>query len=205
MKFDLHIHTNRHSPDSSIDPLHLIRRARQVGLDGIVITEHDWLWTEGELAELRAAQPDLVILAGIEVSAQDGHLLVYGVTDPFAFPRHIPWADACLEAHRQGGVAVAAHPYRWGQPFDKIMRKQKPEIDGLEMMSKNMDDRDRFSVRRFHDEHPHLARFGNSDAHEIDQVGRCHTDFAPLPVRTNTELVAAIKARAGRPSERGAT
>src|SRR5262245_40858941 len=36
MKFDLHMHTARHSPDSSIDPFALVRRAREIGLDGVV-------------------------------------------------------------------------------------------------------------------------------------------------------------------------
>ena len=55
MKFDLHMHTTRHSPDSFMDPFALVHRARQIGLEGVVITEHDWLWTEEELDELRAA------------------------------------------------------------------------------------------------------------------------------------------------------
>ena len=54
MRFDLHMHTTRHSPDSEMDPFALVRRAQQLGLDGVVITEHDWLWTEPELEELRA-------------------------------------------------------------------------------------------------------------------------------------------------------
>src|SRR6187200_2127761 len=80
MKFDLHMHTKRYSPDSDIDPFHLLRQAKLNGLDGIVITEHDRLWPEDELEELRAAQPDLIILGGIEVSARDGDVLCYGVT-----------------------------------------------------------------------------------------------------------------------------
>src|SRR5947209_3806985 len=139
MKFDLHMHTTRHSPDSHMDPNVLVRRARQIGLDGVVITEHDWLWTEDELRELRAVEPGLVVLAGVEVSCREGHFLAYGVTNPFAVPRGIGVAALCKEVHAQGGVVVAAHPYRWGQPFDRILEKERPELDGLELMSSNMD------------------------------------------------------------------
>src|SRR5436305_12650066 len=104
MKFDLHLHTTRHSPDSRMDPLVMLRRAEELGLDGVVITEHDWLWTEAELDVLRALHPGLVVLAGIEVSAREGHFLVYGVHDPFALPRGIGVADLCQEVHRQGGA-----------------------------------------------------------------------------------------------------
>ncbi|MBV8265910.1 MAG: PHP domain-containing protein, partial [Planctomycetaceae bacterium] len=51
-KFDHHLHTARHSPDSTIDPLVLIERAHACGLDGVVITEHDFQWPADELAEL---------------------------------------------------------------------------------------------------------------------------------------------------------
>src|SRR2546423_15273689 len=64
VKFDLHMHTRRYSPDSEIDPFDLVRRAREVGLDGIVITEHDRLWPEDELEELRKAASGLVVLGG---------------------------------------------------------------------------------------------------------------------------------------------
>src|SRR5881398_3107789 len=106
MKFDLHMHTTRHSPDSAMDPLVLVRQARRVCLDGVVITEHDWLWTEDELNELRTAEPGLVVLAGIEVSCREGHFLAYGVHNPFAVPRGIGVAALCREVHRQGGAVV---------------------------------------------------------------------------------------------------
>ena len=64
MKFDLHLHTTRHSPDSQMDPLVMVRRAREIGLDGVVITEHDWLWTEPELEGLRGPAKGLVVAAG---------------------------------------------------------------------------------------------------------------------------------------------
>src|SRR5262245_25678074 len=114
MKFDLHMHTTRYSPDSSMDPLALCRRALKIGLEGVVITEHDWLWTEEELDVLRELHPGLVILAGVEVSAWEGHFLAYGVKNPFAVGRGIGVAELCREVHGQGGAVVAAHPFRWG-------------------------------------------------------------------------------------------
>ncbi len=200
MKFDLHLHTARHSPDSTMDPYVMLRRARELGLDGLVITEHDWLWTEDELNELRAEAPGLVILSGIEVSAREGHFLVYGVTDPFAVPRGIRVAELCREVHRQGGAVVAAHPFRFGQRFQEILQRDKPDLDGLEMMSKNMD----ADLRRKTAEVQSrlgLAGLGNSDAHHEDTLGFCFTRFHD-PVHTMKDLVAAIRARRSTPHER---
>jgi hypothetical protein len=201
MKFDLHMHTSRHSPDSILDPFILLRRAKQVGLDGIVITEHDYLWPEEELTELRKAAPDLVVLAGIEISARDGDVLVYGVTDPFKLPRGIKWSALCDEIHRQGGVAVAAHPYRWGQDLDRIMREQKPTIDGLEMMSNNMTRDLREKTAEYHRKNATLATLGNSDAHDEDVVGCCYTEF-DAEIRTIADLVLAIKSRKATPRKK---
>src|SRR5262249_46342162 len=176
MKFDLHLHTTRHSPDSIMDPLVMLRRAEQIGLDGLVITEHDWLWTEPELEVLRALHPNLVILSGIEVSAREGHFLVYGVTNPFAVPRGIGVAELCREVHRQGGAVVAAHPFRWGQPFTDILRSARPELDGLELMTNNMDDDLRRRAAEVQSEEG-LAGLGSSDAHSEDMLGCCYTEF----------------------------
>jgi predicted metal-dependent phosphoesterase TrpH len=196
MKFDLHLHTSRHSPDSVTDPFDLLRSARRAGLDGVVLTEHDYLWPDDELAELRAFAPDLVILAGVEVTGRGGDVLVYGVTDATALPRGIGWAELVREVHRQGGVAVAAHPNRWGQPFERLVKETAVVLDGIEVLSNNMDDDLRAKAADLLARYPHLAQLGNSDSHDPATVGCCYTDFA-ADIRTNADLVAAIRGRKG--------
>lgn len=200
MKFDLHMHTSRHSPDSITDPFDLLKAATAAGLDGVVLTEHDHMWTEPELEELRAAAPHLVILAGIEVTGRGGDVLVYGVTDPFRLKKGTPWGELCREVHRQGGAAVAAHPNRWGQPFEKILKDQNPELDGIEVMSNNMDRDLRKKAAALLVKYPDFAQLGNSDSHAPETVGVCYTDF-DAEIRTNADLVAAIKGRKGTAKE----
>ncbi len=196
MKFDLHMHTARHSPDADSDPFELVRAAIKAGLNGIVITEHDFLWPEEELEELRAAAPQLVILAGVEVTGRGGDMLCYGVTDPFALPRGIAWGELSRAVHKQGGACVAAHPNRWNQPFEKLMKEQKPELDGIEVMSNNMDPPLRAKAAELLAKYPQFAQLGNSDSHSPWTVGCCCTDF-DADIRTNADLVAAIKAKKG--------
>jgi predicted metal-dependent phosphoesterase TrpH len=202
MKFDLHMHTTRHSPDSQMDPLALCRRAEELRLDGVVITEHDWLWTEPELEALRALHPKLVILAGIEVTTREGHFLVYGVHNPFALPRGIAVADLCIEVHRQGGAVVAAHPHRWGQPFDEILRDERPDLDGMELMTGHMDATCRRLAAATFRQHT-ICGLGSSDAHHEDELGVCYTEFDAV-IRTGQELAQAIRGRRGVPCERAA-
>lgn len=196
MKFDLHLHTCRHSPDSVTDPFDLLRSAVAAGLDGVVLTEHDYWWPDDELEELRAAAPELVVLAGVEVTGRGGDVLVYGITDPFPLRKGIAWPDLCREVHRQGGVAVAAHPNRWGQPFEKLLRDQRPELDGIEVMSNNMDPDLRARAADLLVKYPHFAQLGNSDSHDPATVGCCYTAF-DADIRTAADLVAAIRGQKG--------
>lgn len=196
MKFDLHMHTARHSPDADTDPFDLVKAAIAAGLDGIVITEHDFLWTEDELNELRAAAPQLVILAGVEVTGRGGDMLCYGVTNPFAVPRGIEWGALTREIHKQGGACVAAHPNRWNQPFERLLNEQKPELDGIEVMSNNMDRDLRAKAAELLKKYPHFAQLGNSDSHVPHTVGCCYTEF-DAEIRTTADLVAAIRGKKG--------
>ncbi len=190
--FDMHLHTRRHSPDSVINPFALVRHAYDLGLSGVVITEHDWLWSEEELDELRAATPSVQVYAGIEVSAYDGHFLCYGVHDASKFPKGIHLKDLCSEVHAQGGVIVAAHPYRWGQDFDDIL-SQEPLLDGVEIMSSNMDGRLRQRARECHiNRRQPWAKVGNSDGHQLAVVGCCYTVFA-YTVRDEADLLEALR------------
>ncbi len=200
MNFDLHMHTTRHSPDSFMDPHVMLRRAGEVGLHGLVITEHDWLWAEDELDELRAAAPGLVVLAGVEVSTRQGHFLAYGVRNPFSIPRNIGVADLCYEMHKQGGVVVAAHPFRWGQRFRDILRQEQPDLDGMELMTYNMDaDCRRRAAEVFAEQT--LAGLGSSDAHHADVLGVCYTEFEGT-IRDEHDLVDAIRDRRTSAHER---
>lgn len=203
MKFDLHMHTRRYSPDSDIDPFDLVRRAQDVGLDGIVITEHDRLWPEDELDELRRAAPGLVVLGGVEVSGRNGDLLCYGVTDLANLRRGMPWGELCREVIGQGGASVAAHPYRWAQDFDGLLSVERPVLTGLEMMSNNMGPDVRRLAAAFHERNGHFATLGNSDAHDLEVVGVCYTEFDAV-IRTSADLIAAIRGRLGRPRDRNA-
>jgi len=196
-RFDLHMHTDRHSSCSVMTPRELVERAVAVGLDGVVITEHHYQWPDEELAELRAMAPKLVVLAGVEITGRGGDVLVYGVSDTSRLPRGIDWPDLCREVRRQGGACVLAHPYRWGQPVDELFAEMRPEFDGLELMSGNMDDDLRAKAAELHGRLPHLAGLGNSDGHHPDTVGCSWTEFDAV-IRTPQDIVRAIRERKTR-------
>ena len=80
MILDLHIHTSWNSADSNLSPIELIYEAKRLGLDGVVVTEHDRGWDRFRAREL-AAEHDFLFLRGMEVSTDLGHILVCGLDE----------------------------------------------------------------------------------------------------------------------------
>jgi predicted metal-dependent phosphoesterase TrpH len=197
-KFDHHLHTTRHSPDSVLEPADLIERARGVGLDGVVITEHDYQWDADELAELARGAGGLVVLSGAEVSAREGHFLVYGLPDLDEAPPGVALEDLVALVRRHDAAIVAAHPFRWDQDFDALVRQLgAAAFDALELVSKNVTAETRRRAERLLGKHP-MGVTGSSDGHAADEVGCYFTEF-PGPIGSIADFVAALRRRDGRP------
>ncbi len=132
MILDLHVHTN-FSEDFDIGLEDVIRKARDMGLSGIMLTECDVV---PDLEEVRAISERLgfPVFVGLEVNADDGRVLAV-VPDP-ADPRFAdqPWlskedlsiSDVVEIMEELGGVAIAAHPYLDDGPFlgDRVFKTQ---------------------------------------------------------------------------------
>ncbi len=106
---DMHIHTTRGASDSSLRPVELARIARRLGLSAVVVTEHDRLWDPLEVARFREER-SLLLINGMEVSTNLGHVLVLGLH------AYLPAMRYAEELRRivsdAGGYMIAAHPFR---------------------------------------------------------------------------------------------
>jgi hypothetical protein len=142
-------------------------------------------------------RPDLVVLAGIEVSTRQGHFLVYGVRTLSRSAPASTWPTCARDAPagRRGGGTRSG-----GASGSDILKHNRPELDGLEMMSSNMDADCR---RRTLDVQQKLgvAGLGNSDAHDVNTLGFCYTEF-DAAIRDVRDLVEAIRGRKASPRER---
>ena len=199
-KIDHHVHTSRHSPDSVIDPEVLVDRAKLAGLDAVVITEHDYQWKADELAGLNARADGLVVLSGVEVSAREGHFLVYGLPDLEGVGPGITLADLLEIVKARDAAIVAAHPFRWDQEFDLIVAQHGPVFDALELVSNNVTPQTRAKAEALLKATP-MGTTGSSDGHEPDAVGCYYTEF-PAEVRTIRDFVQALRHQSGRPRHR---
>lgn len=191
MLIDLHTHTTRYSSCAKSSPEEMVAEAIRVGLDGIVITEHDVMWADAELAALQAAFPRIVLFRGVEITDAEGNdFVLYGLTQPEHFWRGMPAAALIREARAQGGAIILAHPFRF-RPEVPAAIWDEP-IDGIEVASTNILGywtRDLMALR---------ARLGvnaiaASDAHHVSRLGTFATRF-PLPLRDDAALAAALRA-----------
>jgi predicted metal-dependent phosphoesterase TrpH len=191
---DLHLHT--HYSDGWPSPQAVVEAAGSLGLDVVAITDHDTI--EGALRAAEDASrlvgaPSVIV--GEEVSSRDGHIL--GL---FLERRVRPWmsARATVDAiHRQGGVAVAAHPFwrterqaRGSRVYGVGWEAVELDFDAIEVEN---------STPGFYlfNQMAHRAcdsagrpELGNSDAHIVDAIGRAYTTF---PGRTPAALRLAIE------------
>lgn len=193
MLIDLHCHTKVHSACSALTSEALVRAARARGLDGVCITEHDALWPLDEIERV-AEEMDFVVLRGIEVTTEVGHVLVYGVS------RHDPAMATLDELHRivraEGGVMYLAHPSRrYGTlpPADLASVFDSVEVEnGTEGMLQNNNAALLASGLA-------LPGIGGSDCHAVREAGVCATEFED-GVRDEAAFVRAL--RSGRYSAR---
>ena len=97
------------SDDAFMSVDEAIEGAKSVGLDGICLTDHDAFWTEEQAWEL-SQRHGFLVLPGSEINTDAGHVLTFGLRR-YEFGMHKPeFLRAC--ADRDGGVLIAAHPYR---------------------------------------------------------------------------------------------
>lgn len=197
---DLHVHTRYSSACSRLEPQRLVAAAKELGLNGICITEHDYLWDADRVRDL-ADNSGVVIFRGIEVSTDQGHLLVFGLKD---YPEDLCCAEKLRDAaHEVGAVIVVAHPYRhtprwvsWKKVGRRPAFRLAHEVEIYNGISSETDNElaSRLCTRLG------FRGIGGSDAHSASQVGLGVTIF-DNPINNDEELVEALKAksfRAGR-------
>ncbi|RQD83605.1 MAG: PHP domain-containing protein [Methanocalculus sp. MSAO_Arc2] len=166
LRCDLHIHTN-HSRDGESRVEDIVRRAEDVGLDAIAITDHD---TVSGARYAMTLQTPVLIIPGIEVSTKQGHLLVLGVTD--LIPPGLTVAQTIKIARSMGGVTILPHPFHMLRHGVGLrLREAFALVDAVEAFNS------RFIVGTANRKASRMARrygkpcIGGSDAHHWRYVG----------------------------------
>ncbi|ADB62542.1 PHP domain protein [Haloterrigena turkmenica DSM 5511] len=192
LAIDFHVHS-----DDSYDghePIELIlEQAADIGLDGVVITDHDEIGESLRAAEL-APEYGLIGIPGVEVSTRHGHLLAIGVEerpDPGQ-----PFTETVAAVRDLGGIAIVPHPFQRSR--HGVRKRRIEDVDAIEtynsMVFTGYRNRRARTFARRH-EYPQI---GASDAHYLPNVGKAYTEILVSPDAATgadidgDELVAAI-------------
>ncbi|RLB37393.1 MAG: hypothetical protein DRH20_07845 [Deltaproteobacteria bacterium] len=202
MVFDIHLHTRNYSGCSSIEAEDLVRRAEELGLDGIALTDHGIRWPEDRVEALREAcgVHDLVIIPGQEITCyngswkREGDFLVFGVKESLG--SGLSARELINLVHEQGGVVIAAHPYKRSRRGDTYYGvgdgMADLDVDCIEALHPEHDDAAIQKVRAFAESRGGIPLTGGSDAHELSMVGACTTLFH-APVTCEQDFVDALR------------
>jgi predicted metal-dependent phosphoesterase TrpH len=107
LNFDCHIHSN-YSHDSRMRPERILKRAKEVGLTGVAITDHDTIRGSLEAGKL-AKEVGMTVVPGVEILTDSGDIIGLLVNEEIRSRR---WDEVVDEIRGQGGTVVLPHPYR---------------------------------------------------------------------------------------------
>ncbi|MCL6517010.1 CehA/McbA family metallohydrolase [Alicyclobacillus sp.] len=206
MWFETHLHTRIGSEDGSITEEELASWVAASGAGGVCLTDHDYVWPKREIARLEA-RLGCVVIQGVEVSTDLGHVLAFGLEEYRPGIHRIEVLRR--EIDRVGGVMVLAHPfrhhlsahYRYGgtppglPPWERVLEWPVFRyVDALEACNGSGVDAEEAAVRRVAAELG-LPVTGGSDAHRADRLGLCVTRVLG-EVRSQRAFCEAVRAGA---------
>jgi len=168
---DFHTHSSMWS-DGALTPWGLVLEATRQGLDAIAITAHNETWDARVGQRFSRLIGGPIVLIGEEILRPSHHMIAAGISKTVSFRQSA--ASAIDEIHRQGGVAIAAHPGRqfWAG-FDAPALQR---LDGSEtchpsvfIAESTQRDLENFAARAA------VAAIGSSDFHGLGPMGICRT------------------------------
>jgi predicted metal-dependent phosphoesterase TrpH len=184
---DLHCHTRPLSACSSLDIEQLLAGAKRARLDGLCLTEHDRLWPRDQLRAL-AERHGIVLLRGMEVTTELGHVLVFGLEEP---PPGMFVAEALRAAvDAAGGLMALAHPARSGHPPVESAALARL-FDMVEALNGSDGPEQNRAATALAARCP-LPGIGGSDCHSPLEIGRAATRLS-VPVTNEGELVNELR------------
>jgi len=193
---ELHSHTAEHSSCSLVSAVDLVRNCINKDLQGLVLTDHHYLWPPQALADLmkQCAVPNhFIVLSGQEVRTSDfGDVLVYGAdatieegTPVYEIVRRYPEA-----------AVVLAHPYRNGKNPDRQLLAHRV-FHAIEIFNANQTILE--NIRGLKDWHRYrFTATGGTDIHALNYCGTYPTVF-DHPIDSIQALVHEIRMGRCRP------
>lgn len=194
MKIDMHTHTK--GSDGAGTPEQIAAAAKNAGLDGICLTDHHKTYTAESLEVAAKCRSDgLFVIHGCEVSALEGHILVYGVNvDDLRLAKYTPMQAVIDRVNAAGGFAAPSHPFKGHRSTlgDRVF--QLKGIRALEVANGQNAVREPWLDAKAVDAGKSMRKMtiGGSDAHFPENTGLCYTVFED-DIRSEQDFLRALK------------
>jgi len=164
MRFDLHVHSCQ-SRDSSNRVEDVLEVCVKCGLAGVAVMDHNSM--KGSLKAQAMHRQDVLVIPGMEISSAKGHILAYNIQEEV--PRDLDVGETIDLIHAQGGIAVAAHPYRVWSGLGEGMVRANP-FDAIEVHNGRSTHHHNNLARKLAEE-LRCPFSAGSDSHELETVG----------------------------------
>lgn len=190
IRVDLHLHT-RASFDCLSEPVRVLERALERGLDRIAITDHNELHAA---LMMKDRYPDRIVV-GEEVKTAEG-VDVIGYFLREAIPRGTPARETCERIRGQGGVVYVPHPFAPGKGGGgRILDDIGDLVDAVEVFNARLHDVSLNDRAEVWGRTRGKALGAGSDAHTLDEIGGTFVELPPFDDEADSFLRAL---RAGR-------
>jgi len=201
MILDMHVHTriSRDATATVEEYCQALQAYREFyPVDGFVLTEHRLIDRSIDYRTL-GERYGIVILQGVEVDGDFGHILLYGVTDEFL--RQVDISNRRLNDREVirivkacGGIGVPAHPFRESL-YGRALEGRRDWVAGVEVIEQfngaNTEEQNaKASALVARDG---LRGIGGSDAHYVNWFLKCATVFE-RQIETLEDLVQELSA-----------
>jgi len=185
---DFHVHSFP-SGWAMLSPCDTAVEAGRQGLDVIVLTPHDEVWAAklGRWCSSKVDGP--MVIVGEEITSARYHMIAAGISE--AIDSRQAAARAIDEVHRQGGIAIAAHPYESAWPAYDAEALSK--LDGAEVVRAESKHVAKLAsqLRAFFARADTTA-IGSSDYHGLGTVGYSRT-YVFARERTERAVLDAVR------------
>ncbi|KIE57932.1 metal-dependent phosphoesterase [Methylacidiphilum kamchatkense Kam1] len=177
-RIDFHCHS-RFSADGVSEPEALVRVAKEKGLNGFALTDHntsagiDYLEQIGLIRKDGLPVDNFLILPGQEITTKEGHLLALGIKLPDL--KGIPAIDAVSLIHSMGGLAIAPHPFDYFRAGIRKRFLDKLPLDGIEVFNAAVTFKRCNQKAMAYAKERRLPMISASDAHDAEVIGTALT------------------------------
>jgi len=152
-------------------PDEIVRHAKIIGLNCLALTDHNTMKGMTE-AKKTARKYGILLIPGEEITTEAGHVLGLGINK--AIKPELSLDETIDLIHKQGGIAVAAHPFDFRREGIGELAKKCDAIESFNAL--NLERTANWCAKTFAKKNKKSTTAG-SDAHCLDMLGHGITDI----------------------------